>query len=394
MRARKSGALDGRAWCTRLRLALCLLLLVLVLPAGCSFPGSVRPTVKIGLVAPFEGRYRYIGYDVIYAVRLALREVNSAGGIGGYNVELVAYDDGGDPALALQQARKLAIDPQVVAVIGHFRDETTLAGLDVYQDAGIPLIAPGVLASSLTDGRDGVFRLGPPSSAIAEALVGRIVESGHDSLAVVGAEGALGSAILADAELRGVGMIAALSLDGLEWEDGAPFLAADAIVCDAGPLVAGEVVVDLRAAGFTGWLLGGPSLLTGDFAAVAGSAADGVLLVTPWPLPSEVEGSDDFRIAYQDMGYHVSPPGPLALPAYEATWLILEALERDIAAEGEPTGQSVSGILVDAERSGLLGRIAFDGQGDWADAPLYWYELGSDGLPRLSSELSTPLRVL
>ena len=60
----------------------------------------VRPTVKIGLVAPFEGRYRYVGYDVFYAVRLALQEVNAAGGVGGYHVELVAYDDGADPAMA------------------------------------------------------------------------------------------------------------------------------------------------------------------------------------------------------------------------------------------------------------------------------------------------------
>ena len=49
-----------------------LVVLILVLLTGClQTPPHV---VKIGLVAPFEGRYREIGYDVIPAARLAVRE--------------------------------------------------------------------------------------------------------------------------------------------------------------------------------------------------------------------------------------------------------------------------------------------------------------------------------
>lgn len=106
--------------------------------AGCAV---TRPTIKIGLVAPFEGRYREVGYEVIYAVRLAVREANAAGGVAGYSVELVALDDSGDPAMAAEQARKLAADPQVVAVIGHWLDATTRAAAPEYAQAGIPLLA-------------------------------------------------------------------------------------------------------------------------------------------------------------------------------------------------------------------------------------------------------------
>ena len=74
--------------------------------SGCSVPGQVRPTVKIGLVAPFEGRYRYVGYDLFPAVRLAVRQANESAEANGYNVELVAYDDGADPAMALLQAQR------------------------------------------------------------------------------------------------------------------------------------------------------------------------------------------------------------------------------------------------------------------------------------------------
>ncbi|MCJ7548609.1 MAG: ABC transporter substrate-binding protein, partial [Anaerolineae bacterium] len=59
-------------------------------------PKPLPGIVKVGLVAPFEGSYRHVGYDAVYAARLAVREINAAGGIAGRQLELVAYDDRGD----------------------------------------------------------------------------------------------------------------------------------------------------------------------------------------------------------------------------------------------------------------------------------------------------------
>ncbi|MCI0397820.1 MAG: ABC transporter substrate-binding protein [Chloroflexi bacterium] len=114
------------------------LLLAAFLLSGC---GSVEPVVKIGLVAPFEGQHRPVGYDVIYSVRLAVRQVNGAGGVGRYRVGLVALDDSGDPELAADVATALAIDPAVMVVVGHWLTETTAAAGPVYTAAGLPFIA-------------------------------------------------------------------------------------------------------------------------------------------------------------------------------------------------------------------------------------------------------------
>lgn len=111
-----------------------------LLITGCA---SVQPVVKIGLVAPFEGAQREVGYDAIYAARLAVREINAVGGIGGYRVALVALDDGGDVQLAQETAASLAIDPAVVAVIGHGLAETTAVAQPIYKDAGMPLLPLG-----------------------------------------------------------------------------------------------------------------------------------------------------------------------------------------------------------------------------------------------------------
>jgi len=113
--------------------------LVAVCLAAACIPVA-RPAVKIGLVGPFEGRYRDTGYEVIYAVRLAVREANQRG-LAGYGLELLGLDDSGDAEMAVTQAQKMATDPEVVGVVGHWLDETTLAAAPAYARAGLPLLA-------------------------------------------------------------------------------------------------------------------------------------------------------------------------------------------------------------------------------------------------------------
>jgi hypothetical protein len=125
--------------------ASCIILAVcLVLLASCRFPGSVEPTVKIGLVAPFEGRYRDLGYEVLYAVRLAVRQRNATGGIAGSClVELVALNDFDEAAEAAQQARELAADAGVLGVLGGWSKEAAQAAAPEYERLGLAFLRPG-----------------------------------------------------------------------------------------------------------------------------------------------------------------------------------------------------------------------------------------------------------
>ena len=126
----------GRKLLPPLSLAL-LLWLILV---GCR---GVEPVVKVGLVAPFEGRHRAVGYDVLYSARLAVRELNAAGGIDGTRVALVALDDGGSTEFAAATADSLIVDPNVVAVVGHWLPETTTVAAPRYMEGGLTLLAGG-----------------------------------------------------------------------------------------------------------------------------------------------------------------------------------------------------------------------------------------------------------
>ncbi len=105
---------------------------------------GVDPVVKIGLVGPFGGRNRDIGYDVIYSARLAIREINEKGGIDGHRLALVALDDFGDPEIAQKTAEALILDPGVVVVVGHWLPETTEVAGNIYSEANLPFVAAAV----------------------------------------------------------------------------------------------------------------------------------------------------------------------------------------------------------------------------------------------------------
>lgn len=122
-----------------------VLVLLLLFGAGCQLKESRRvdPVVKIGLVAPFEGRYRDVGYDVIYSARLAVREANAQRSAGQNRFSLVAVDDFGEQAMARQTAAAMAVDPGIVAVIGHWLPETTAVAQPYYHQEGLPFLPGG-----------------------------------------------------------------------------------------------------------------------------------------------------------------------------------------------------------------------------------------------------------
>lgn len=330
----------------------CLLLLI-----GCRVPGAVRPTVRIGLVAPFEGRYRYVGYDVFPAVRLAVREVNATGGLEGTFVELVAYDDGADPAMAVEQAHKLAVDPGVMAALGHLREETTLAAQPAYAEADLALVAPPLLASEPS-----VFRTGPTADQLAAALLDQA-----PTAALLSDGSPLGVALQALAPTRGVSLAPIVSPEAEDWLQRVVAGDPPVLLCDINPVSAGEAVAALRAAGWSGRFLGGPELAAADFAAVGGEAARGAEFVTPWPMPEDTADGAEFVAAYTEVSGG-PPAGPLARPTYRATHLMLEALRIDLAADG---------IASRAGTASALGTVAETSPNE--EGQLYWYQVSANG---------------
>ncbi len=102
---------------------------------GCT---SVRPVVKIGVLAPFEGLYRRTGYDVLAAVRAAIGEV----GPGSVDLLPLALDDSNDPARAVRATQKLLLDPDLQAIIGPLTLEPLLQVTSVLHQRSMHWFSP------------------------------------------------------------------------------------------------------------------------------------------------------------------------------------------------------------------------------------------------------------
>ena len=88
---------------------------------------------RIALFAPFEGRYREIGYNALYAARLALADTDNE------TVDLLAVDSGGTEVV--NHAKALAQDPLVMAAIVLGYDGTAPDALEAFGD--IPVLIVG-----------------------------------------------------------------------------------------------------------------------------------------------------------------------------------------------------------------------------------------------------------
>ncbi len=139
-------------------MAACLLL------AACTGRGAPA-VVKIGLIAPFEGPSRSLGYSVLHAVRLRIQQWNEAGGAP--RVELVALNDDGDPALAAILPDQLALDPDVLLVLGPPQGHTALASLPRLAARGLPTLS---LAPLPDPPPSGILPFAGAGNQIAQAL--------------------------------------------------------------------------------------------------------------------------------------------------------------------------------------------------------------------------------
>jgi ABC-type branched-subunit amino acid transport system substrate-binding protein len=303
-----------------------------MLLAACTFPGSVKTTVKIGLSAPFEGLYRNLGYEVLYAVRLAVRQRNEAGGLAGrWAVELVALNDFNEAAAAIEQADEMAVDPGVLGVLGGWTPQTAGEAAPEYERLGVPFLSPGADAERLAG-----------EAARAAAAGGLGIAS--VLYAPTKTDEALARAFARAFEAGG-GIVARVeSPSGPDWASLVVETRPDLVFVASGAPDATRWIADLRQAGFGGVLMGGPELGTPLLVDLVGDASEGVLYVSPLP-PVPLDAG--FVAPYQALSGG-APPGPAAGWAYAAANRLLDALDVAARSRGDPSRKTTTEALAAA----------------------------------------------
>jgi ABC-type branched-subunit amino acid transport system substrate-binding protein len=82
-------------------------------------PAAEKAPIKIGVVLPLSGGLEVFGQQEIQGAKMAVAEINEAGGVlGGRKLELVIEDNKSDPKTSVEKANKLIMKNKVIAILG------------------------------------------------------------------------------------------------------------------------------------------------------------------------------------------------------------------------------------------------------------------------------------
>jgi branched-chain amino acid transport system substrate-binding protein len=145
---------------------------------------STEP-IKIGLIGPLTGDAASYGSDVINGAKIAVEEINSAGGINGRQISLIAEDarcTGGD---AVSAAQKLINIDKVDVIAGGQCSGETLAAAPIAEAAQIVMMSAVSSSPDITNAGDFVFRVYPSDALKGAALSNYFDSKGYTKIAMI-----------------------------------------------------------------------------------------------------------------------------------------------------------------------------------------------------------------
>ena len=199
--------------------------------------------LNLGYILPESGPLAFLGPPQIESVRLAVDEINAAGGVLGNEVTLSSGDEAGDATIASETANRL-VNEGVNAIIGAAATGMSLSFVDAVTSAGVLQCSASNTGLTFTnaDYSGLYFRTAPSDILQGPVLAETIVGDGNSN-----------PALLARADDYGQGLLGA-TVEALEAQ---------------GASIAAEIVFDPEAANFDA-----------EVNQVAGSGADSVVLIT------------------------------------------------------------------------------------------------------------------
>ena len=126
--------------------------------------------IKIGAVTCLTGALSTFGVSSIQGSKLAIEEINAAGGILGQPITLIVEDNGSKAGETTTIVRKFISQDKVVAILGDLTSSATMEGAPLAQAAKIPLLTPSATNVAITRIGNYIFR-----SCFTDPFTGKIM---------------------------------------------------------------------------------------------------------------------------------------------------------------------------------------------------------------------------
>ena len=309
---------------------------------------ALAQPIKVGLSGPFTGGSASMGVSMRDGVKLAVSEINKAGGIMGRQIQLVERDDEAKNELGVQIAQELINKEQVVATLGYINTGVALASQRFYQEAEIPVlnnVATGTAIAGQFKSPNYVFRTAAndliQSAMIANEAIKRQGFKAPAILADSTNSGQLGREDLTRA-LAGMGVkpVAEEKFNIGDTDMTAQLLrakqaGADVILTYAiGPELA-QIANGMAKLGWKVPMIGSWTLSMATFIDNAGANGEGAMMPQTFIQTGDTPKRKGFIEAYQ-AAYKVDRiPSPVsAAQGYDSVYLLKAAIEQAKSTDG------------------------------------------------------------
>jgi branched-chain amino acid transport system substrate-binding protein len=325
---------------------------------GPTFDGEML----IGIMVPTTGSEATYGKDMENAIKLAVEEINAAGGILGKKVVTITGDDGCDPQMATAAASML-VSSDVVAVVGGYCSGATLPTLKIYADAEVSMVIPAANSTRIAEENEGwAFQINSPGYHQAEKAAAWFETLGHTKLALVhqgdGFSEDLAQLTRANWTERGNEVVAYEVVNKGE-QDYASLVTkirsagAEVVYWTAYHADGALLIRQLRQGGFEGDIVVGDGSSSEELLEIAGQAGDGVYCTSP-PVVDFLPAAQSFISSYT--AKFNQAPGPYSGLSYDAMKLLADAITTAGSTDPATIRQVLAGTK---DYSTLSGNITF-----------------------------------
>ena len=343
---------------------------VLAVAAACAGLGAAAQAaepIRIGCSGPFTGGSAPMGISMRDGVKLAVAEINSAGGVLGRPLQLVERDDEAKNERGVQITQELINNEHVIADLGFINTGVALAAQRFYEEAKIPVINNVATGSKITHQFEApefpdnyVFRSsasdGIQSGMIVDEAVVRRKFTKVAILADSTNYGQLGRQDLERAlEKRGVKPVAEEKFNIKDVDMTSQLLkakqaGAEAILTYAiGPELA-QIANGMEKLGWKVPMIGSWTLSMANFIDNAGKNGDGARMPQTFIQEGDTPKRKAFIAAYQKAYKIDRIPSPVsAAQGYDSVYLLAAAIRQAGSTDGTKIREALENLNTKVE---------------------------------------------
>ena len=350
---------------TRIAAALCLLL-------------AVQPSlaqqgpVKIAGLVELSGTGATSGTNFDNGVKLAVKEINAAGGIMGRKIEYTSGDTQSNPQIAKALAQK-AVDDGAYVVLGPVFSGSIMVSMAETKKSEIPNFTGGEAASITQQGNPYIFRTSfTQTTAMPKVAKYLANDLKAKTVAIIWVNNDFGKGgrdtMVKELEKLGVKVVADISTDPGQVDFSGPVLKAkqtnaDALFVYLNEEESARALRELKKQGYDRPIIGETTLTGQKVIELAGDAANGAVahvgLTVDAPQPAVKAFDEKFTKEYKYKSDHNGMKG------YSAAYVVKAITEQNKKFDSKEFAKAMHGakILV-KDYPGVLLDVTFDNNGD------------------------------